>query len=119
MSNSATECSRVSASPAATSRDLMGARPYLGGRIGSGDEMIDWVLCPQGCGRSVYGGRPAPGALAAGALRELAARHRSDDGQARVDGEAAASTSLGLGGSGGASASSPSSRGRWWARRQG
>jgi len=42
----------------------------------------DGVLSPRVCGRSVYGGRPAPGALAAGALRELAARHRSDDGQA-------------------------------------
>lgn len=59
-----------------------GAQPYLGARIGSGDEMIDGVLSPRVCGRSVYGGRPAPGALAAGALRELAARHRCDDGQA-------------------------------------
>jgi hypothetical protein len=59
-----------------------GAQPYLGARILSGDEMIDGVLSPRVCGRSVYGGRPAPGALAAGALRELAARHRFDDGQA-------------------------------------
>jgi hypothetical protein len=59
-----------------------GAQPYLGARIVSGDEMIDGVLSPRVCGRSVYGGRPASGALAAGALRELAARHRSDDGQA-------------------------------------
>jgi hypothetical protein len=59
-----------------------GAQPYLGARIVSGDEMIDGVLSPRVCGRSVYGGRPAPGALAAGALRELAARHRFDDGQA-------------------------------------
>jgi hypothetical protein len=54
-----------------------GAQPYLGARIVSGDEMIDGVLSPQGCGRSVYGGRPALSALAAGALRELATRHRS------------------------------------------
>jgi hypothetical protein len=37
-----------------------GARPYLGARIVSGDEMIDGVSSPRGCGRSVYGGRPAP-----------------------------------------------------------
>jgi hypothetical protein len=59
-----------------------GAQPYLGARIVSGDEMIDGVLSPRGCGRSVYGGRPAWRVLAAGALRELAARHRFDDGRA-------------------------------------
>jgi hypothetical protein len=52
-----------------------GAQPYLGARIVSGDEMIDGVLSPRGfCGRSVYGGRPARSGLAAGALRELAAK---------------------------------------------
>ena len=62
-----------------------GAQPYLGARIVSGDEMIDGVLSPRVCGRSVYGGRPARRALAAGALREPAARHRSDDGQAHSE----------------------------------
>jgi hypothetical protein len=60
-----------------------GAQPYLGARIVSGDEMIDRVLSPRVRGRSVCGGRPARRALAAGALRELAARHRSDGGHAQ------------------------------------
>ena len=62
-----------------------GAQPYLGARIVSGDEMIDGVLSPQGCGRSVYGGRPALSAVAAGALRELAARHLLMMGKRTVD----------------------------------
>src|SRR6266540_2378543 len=45
-----------------------GAQPYLGARIGSGDEMIDRVWSPRGCGRSVYGGRPAPVGVGGGSI---------------------------------------------------
>jgi hypothetical protein len=54
-----------------------GAQPYLGARIASGDEMIDRVWSPRGCGRSVYGGRPAPVGVGGGSIAGAGGKARA------------------------------------------
>ena len=56
------------------------------GQVSSGDKMIDGVCSPRGlaCDRSVFRGRPGCRGLAAGSVREPAAKHLRDDGLTRA-----------------------------------
>ncbi len=64
-----------------------GAQPYLGARTAIVRRQDDrWGVIPAGfaCGRSVFRGRPGCRGLAAGSVREPAAKHLRDDGLTRA-----------------------------------
>src|SRR5439155_25163840 len=64
-----------------------GGQPYLGARTRIVRRQDDrWGVIPAGlaCGRSVFRGRPGCRGLAAGSVREPAAKHLRDDGLTRA-----------------------------------
>jgi hypothetical protein len=64
-----------------------GAQPYLGARTWIVRRQDDrWGVIPAGraCGRSAFRGRPGCRGLAAGSVREPAAKHLRDDGLTRA-----------------------------------